>query len=107
MGKFALYLKLIRAWMASGKGITGSTVVSYALQTVSALAHVDLTGPYGQLVVSLVEGFILSNDHHDALGGPVMTPAHAVEMALAAVTDHMETGIGPDKPAPAPSLTPA
>jgi hypothetical protein len=99
MSKFSLYLKMLRAWMASGKGITGSTLLDFVFQTVAGLAHVDLSTDFGALVVATLEGVILGNDHHEPVtsaagipypAGPASTPGQAVALALQIAEAHME-----------------
>ena len=96
---FAAYVKLLRAWISSNKDLTLEECGEYAIQTAAALAHIDLSTPWGALVLSIVEGLILSpHPHQENYGVPVSTPGEAVSVALKMAEEHSGVPVTWDTP---------
>ena len=87
MSNFNVYLKMLRAWLTSGQNLTIADAIRFAVETVAGIAHLDLTSEFGQLVVTLLEGLILSKRSH-VESGPITSPSAAIQAALIAAQNH-------------------
>jgi len=109
MSKLQTFVKLFRAWLASGK-VSLLKAMDYAWEVVAAIEALPPGSSDLETTVAILEGIIMGTYHHDAVtasdgtvfpAGPVTTPAHAMAVMQSILIPTVQ-GVASKEPEPEP-----